>query len=192
MRSGKADDTTEKLYQTAVKLLARRARSKGELRALLAKRQADSKDIERVLRRLREHGYLDDARFARSFVSYRLETELHGQFRVRRDLIARKVSRELAAKAVEEAYREVDEGALLRRYVRRKLGKQAPLRKPAALAALYRRLLRAGFASDTIVREIKKMLPSGPAEADPASWDELLDSLAATEEAEETKEAEEA
>ena len=61
----------EVLYEAAVKALARSARSTAEIRSLLEKRQARKGEIETVLRRLRVNGYLDDARFARWFVSAR-------------------------------------------------------------------------------------------------------------------------
>ena len=81
----------DSLYEFAVKALARRARSSGEMRELLRKRKGGKSEIEAVVQRLKENGYLDDARFARAFVAARLENDLHGQARVRRDLAARRV-----------------------------------------------------------------------------------------------------
>ena len=173
---------TENLYQTAVKALARRARSNGEVRLLLEKRQASKSQIDAILRRLRENGYLDDARFARFFVAARLENDLHGQRRVRQDLRARRVHPEVIEEAIASGYEKVDEGELLRRYLKRKVRlPRALLSKPSAIASLYRRLLRAGFRSATIVRELKKILRGMPspdrAETDPALWEAWLDSL---------------
>ena len=173
------------LYEAAVKALARRARSAAEIRSLLEKRQARKTNIEIILRRLRENGYLDDARFARWFVFARLENDLQGPRRVRQDLERRGVAPEIARKAVDSGYQEVDEAGLLRRHIARKLRPSRPFAKPSEVVSLHRRLLRAGFASDTIVRELKRMLrdtlskgrPAGRAERDPAEWDELLESL---------------
>ena len=174
----------DSLYETAVRALSRGARSSGEIRQLLAKKKASKPDMDAVLKRLRENGYLDDARFARSFVAARLEDRLQGKARVRRDLAARRVRPDLIQQAVEQTYKEVDEGELLRQYIRRKLRFAHPPEKPSAVATLYRRLLRAGFRSDTIVRELKGMLP-GPLfrgrstyqESHAGGWEELLDSL---------------
>jgi len=174
----------DSLYESAVKALARRARSSGQMRELLRKRKADKKDIEAVVQRLKENGYLDDARFARAFVAARLENDLHGQARVRRDLAARRVKPEIAEAALQRGFEAVDEGQLLRNHLRRKVRLSRPLNKPSAVAALFRRLLRAGFRSDTIVRELKGLLGGSlyqaPAATEPVRWDELLDSLPET------------
>lgn len=177
----------ESLYQVAVKALARRARSSNEIRLLLAKKKADKKDIEAALRRLRENGYLDDPRFARAFAASRLQNDLHGKVRVRRDLLARRVHPEVIQAALDSAYEGVEEGELLRQYLRRKVRRSRLPDKPSAWATLYRQLLRAGFRSATIVRELKNMLP-GPLSKGPhseaVSWEELLESLAEPSEAE--------
>jgi regulatory protein len=179
------------LYDAAVRALARRARSSGEVRSLLLRRKAAPADIEAVLQRLREHGYLDDARFARSFVASRVENDLHGRVRVRRDLAARRVHPELAETAVRAAFDSVDEAKLLREHLRRKVRLSRSLDKPSQVQSLHRRLLRAGFRSDTIIGELKRLLRASSRShgsdelgEEPLRWDELLDSLAETEEPE--------
>ena len=124
------------LYEIAVRALGRRARSINELRALLERRKPAKSDIDAVLTRLREHGYLDDARFARSFVASRIENEGQGSRRVQRDLAARRVHPEVIQQAVQAGYEEVDERALLRDYLRRKLRLTKPPTKPSAVASL--------------------------------------------------------
>src|SRR3990172_5021871 len=108
------------LYEIAVRALASKARSTGELRQLLGRRKAEKDDIEAVIVRLKEHGYLDDARYARSFVTSRIENDRQGARRVERDLAARRVHPEVIQKAVRAAYEELDERELLRDYLRRK------------------------------------------------------------------------
>lgn len=174
----------DSLYQVAIKALARRARSSAEIRALLARRKGGKADIEAVIHRLKENGYLDDVRFARAFVASRIENRLEGKVRVRRELAARRVKPELADEAVRRGYEAVDEAQLLRKYLQRKLRVSKPLNKPSAVQSLYRRLLRAGFRSDTIVGELKRLLGGPLSKAgtsdEPVRWDELLDSLPET------------
>ena len=175
--------TGEQLYESAVRALARRGRSSGEMRQLLARKKATKAQIEEILHRLRQNGYLDDARFARQFAAARLEDSLHGKARVRRDLAVRRMRPDLARQAIEAAYEGVNETELLRRYMERKVRLSQPPTKPSAVAALYRRLLRAGFCSATIVQELKRIRQSilakgRGAEREPPSWDELLESLA--------------
>lgn len=174
------------LYEIAVRALARRARSTGEMRQLLERRKAAKTDIETVIARLREHGYLDDARYARSFVSSRLENDRQGRRRVERDLAARRVHPELVQKTVRAAYEEVNERELLRDYLRRKVRLSKPPEKPSAVASLYRRLLRAGFSSATIVKELQGLLQGMPkrttsrgnnAAINPEKWQEWVEAL---------------
>ena len=181
------DIQNDPFYELAVKALARRARSTDDIRLLLEKKKAGKKQIEAVLKRLRENGYLDDARFARYFASAKLDNDLHGKERVRRDLKGRGLKDEIAHEAVSKAYQDVDESELLRRYLKRKVVLSRPLSKPSAVASLYRRLLHAGFASDTIIQELKRILQSpllkgrsAASATEPVAWDELLDSLADT------------
>jgi regulatory protein len=171
------------VYELAVKALAGRARSTAELRTFLARRGANEDDIGEAIARLREHGYLDDARYAKAFVRARIENEGHGAGRVRRDLARKRVSRAVAEQAVSSGYEQVNERELLRDYLRRKLRLKDPPSKPSALASLYQRLLRAGFSSATIVKELSGLHSAqrrgadGPA-IDPDKWREWMESLA--------------
>jgi len=174
--------SSDALYEAAVRALGRRALSSGEIRMLLTKKKATKAQIEEILHRLRENGYLDDARFARYYAASRIENSLHGKARVRRDLAARHLRPEIADAAVRKAFEDIDERELLRQYIRRKVRVTKPLSQPSTVASLYRRLLHAGFSSATITQELKRMLGSplmkdSGADAEPPSWDELLDSL---------------
>jgi regulatory protein len=180
------------LYEIAVRALAGRARSTGEMRQLLGRRKAAPSDIDAVISRLRDHGYLDDARFARAFVAARIENDKQGALRVRRDLAARRVHPEVIQKAVGSGYDEVDERELLRNYLRQKVRLTKPPEKPSAVASLYRRLLRAGFSSATIVKELHGLMRAMPRRRpsrragtnsqspaiDPEKWQEWVESLA--------------
>ncbi len=187
---------SDALYEFAVRALARRSRSSGEVRLLLQRKGGTKAQIEEIIHRLKENGYLDDARFARSFAAWRIDGNLHGKARVRRDLRARRVKPEIIEEAVGKAYEDVNEAELLGQYLRRNVVVSKSLAKPSAVASLYRRLLHAGFSSATIIQELKKLLP-GPlmvrragaraaesSATEPVAWDELLDSLSETSETE--------
>ena len=185
------------LYEIAVRALARKARSIGELRQVLQKRQAAKEAIDAVIARLREHGYLDDARYARTFVASRIENDRQGPRRVERDLAARRVHPDLIQKSIRAAYEEVDEHALLRDYLRRKVRLSKPPEKASAVASLYRRLLRAGFSSATIVKKLQGLLQSIPrrsssrgsnAAIDPEKWRAWVEALSDLPEPEEESE----
>jgi regulatory protein len=147
------------LWEYALKTLAARAHSIGELRQKLERRAARSADVDATLARLKDYGYLNDQKFAESFAGAQLDNRKHGRSRVERDLRSRRVAPAVAARAVQKVYTSVDEEALIDDYVRRKYrlaDRDALFQNEKDLAAAYRRLLRAGFASGPIVRALKK------------------------------------
>jgi regulatory protein len=149
----------EALWSYALKALAARAHSTGELREKLRRRAARAGDIDDVLARLKEIGYLDDRRYAEAFASARLANEKFGRGRVLRDLRERRVAPAVAERTVETVYREVNEDALIDQWIRRKYrasDRETLFEKDSDLASAYRRLLRAGFRTGDILRALKK------------------------------------
>jgi regulatory protein len=149
----------EGLWNYALKVLGARAHSTGELREKMKRRTEHAEDIEDVLTRLKESKYLDDQRFAEGFATARLSNEGFGKTRVLQDLRQRRVAPGLAEKTVGEVYQEVDEGALIEEWVRRKyrtVPREGLFQEEKDLASAYRRLTRAGFRTGEIVRVLKK------------------------------------
>jgi regulatory protein len=147
------------LWEYALKTLSVRAHSVGELRQKLARRAAQSKDIEDILARLKEHRYLDDRRYAEGFASARLLNDKMGRGRVIGELRRRRVAPSLAGSIVEKVYEGVDEEALIEAWIRRKY-RAAPreclFQEDKDLASAYRRLLHAGFRPGNIIRALKR------------------------------------
>ncbi len=156
----------EALYEYALRALGRRAHTLAELEAKLRRRSVAEEDVEFVVGRLREHGYLDDTRVAEVHSSVRRGFHLLGRKRVLDELERRGVDEATAEGAVSEAYEDCDESELAKAFLRRKLGASpegGAVRDPKRLARLYRSLARAGFdpsAARDALRDI-----SGNAEA---------------------------
>jgi regulatory protein len=149
----------EALWSYALKALAGRAHSTGELREKLRRRAERAEDIDAVLDRLKENGYLDDRRYAEGYAAARLSTDRFGRGRVIHDLRQRRVAPALAERTVEQVYENVDEQALIDEWIRRKY-RTAPreglFQDEKDLAAAYRRLVRAGFRTGEILRALKR------------------------------------
>jgi len=151
--------TESELYEYAVGALARRSRSVAELKRLLRNRvEADTELgktlVELIIVRLKDHGYLNDARYAAAYSSFRRDTEKFGRRRVVTDLKAKGVHSEVIEKAVAAVYDDVKEEDLARAYLKRKR-----LQKPKdqkQTARIFRNLLRAGFTHKTIFTILKK------------------------------------
>lgn len=147
------------LWEYALKILAGHAYSTGELREKLRRRAERAEDVDDVLSRLKQSGYLDDKRYAESYAASRLSGEKFGRTRVIRDLRQHRVAPALAERTVEKVYRGVDEEALIEEWIRRKYrtaAREGLFGEQKDLAAAYRRLSRAGFRSGEILQVLKR------------------------------------
>ena len=151
--------TEAELYDYAVGALARRMRSVAELKRLLRNRvEADTEIgktlVELIVVRLKDQGYLNDAKYAAAYSSFRRDNEKFGRMRVVTDLKVKGVHAEVIGKAVASVYDEVNEEKQARAYLQRKR-----LRKPAdqkQAARTFRQLTRAGFRAKTIFSILKR------------------------------------
>lgn len=158
------------LYEWALGALARRSHTLAEMDAKIRQRCADEGDVDVVIGRLRAHGYLDDARVAESHAAIRRDQGSLGPRRVLRELKRRGIEESIAENAISHAYRDCDESAMAREFLRRKMRARpgrARIREPRHLARLFRALARAGFESDAIADALREV----------AEDSELLESL---------------
>jgi regulatory protein len=147
----------DELYALAVHSLARRAYSVYEMRTYLERRADDKGVVKQVLDRLKEHDYLDDARYARQFVRLRAENRKQGAFRIARDLRARGVPDRYIEAALAERARQSNEGEVVRARLERRLKSLRGPLDERRTASLYRSLLRAGFSAGTIRQELREL-----------------------------------
>lgn len=152
-------DSEDELYQYAVGALARRMRSVAELKRLLRPRvEADTEYgktlVELVIRRLKDQGYLNDARYAAAYSSFRRDNEKFGRRRVVTDLKAKGVHAQVIEQAVDSVYGGMNEERQAREYLRRKRLSKPKDQKQTA--RIFRQLTRAGFGAKTIFTILKK------------------------------------
>ena len=151
--------TERELYDYAVGALGRRMRSVAELKRLMRNRVETNTEIgqtlvELVIRRLKDQGYLSDAKYAEAYSAFRRDNEKYGRRRVITDLKIKGVHGEVIDAAMESTFGEVNEEKQAREYLKRKR-----LKKPAdkkQTARIFRQLIRAGFGAKTIFGILKK------------------------------------
>jgi regulatory protein len=156
--------TETQLYMSAQRALMRRAHSIHEMKQHLERRAEDKALIPPIIARLRELNYLDDAKYALNYASQHVKVRRQGRFRIARELRARGVPDRYIEEAIAKAFAETDEPALVRARLKRRLAllnkkssdANAPLDQKK-IASLYRNLLTAGFSSDTIRQELKRI-----------------------------------
>jgi regulatory protein len=147
------------LLAYAARTLSARAQSVSELRQKLTRRAARSEDVDEVLARLKDSGYLNDKRFADSFANWRRDNQGVGKAKVMRDLMSRRVAPAVARQASEAAFKDTDETDMIEKFLARKYrGKDlgALFKEEKHLAGAYRKLRLAGFSGGTSIRVLKR------------------------------------
>lgn len=141
-----------------MKALGRHMRTEAELRRLMHQRvepgEAGQGVVAKVIARLKEYGYLDDAAFAETYARLRQENEKLGQRSVRQKLAQKGVAANVVSETIEARYAGTDEEALARQYLERKR-----MRKPEnekETARVMRRLVAAGFSTGVIYKILRQ------------------------------------
>ena len=172
----------EKLLNVALRALGGRAHSSGELREKLRRRAQSQEDVDAVLAKLKEAGYLNDRRFAEAYAAARLQDQGLGKMRVLRDLRQRRVAPKLAEQVTEQTYQQTNEAELIEQFLRRKYrGKEFGkfFSEEKNLAAAFRRLRYAGFSAGQSIKVLKRF-------ANQPEAAEVLDALEESSEPEES------
>jgi len=135
--------------QWALRALARRMHTTREIERGLERRGWSRATIEDVLGYLGELGYLDDAKFAETWVTGRSGLKLHGPLRLLKDLQVRGVEEETARAAIRRFLPRSRELEFARRAAERK---RQTIRESGirAVAAMHRHLRSRGFSGDVI------------------------------------------
>lgn len=155
--------------QRAVKLLAAKPRSVGEMRErLLEKEWTNETAVEAALAKLSEYGYLDDETFAHGFAASRVRQKPVGRQRLARDLHMKKVPRETADDALDRVFAETPEEELIDRAVEKRVRLRGRPSTRAENKSLFDHLLRLGFAYDLVIRKVRAASASNVDEDDPA------------------------
>ena len=135
----------------------RRAHSVHEMKNKLARRTKNELLVRVVMARLKENGQLDDDRYAQQFTRNRTQSRKQGKFRIQRELRARGVADSVINSALEESATQNDPTVVVRERIERKLKSYRGEIDDKKIASIYGSLLRAGFPSDLIRTELKRV-----------------------------------
>jgi regulatory protein len=164
-------DTESELYEAAQHALMRRPHSVSEMKKLLERRATSKVLAHVVLARLSENGMIDDSRYAQQFTRQRTEIRRQGKYRIARDLRARGVPDSHIEAALSESADPDAERAAVRHRILRKLKLTRGEITDNKIASLYRSLLRAGFPSETVHRELHALTHAEIPDADSDATD---------------------
>jgi regulatory protein len=148
----------ERIFQRAAKLLAARPRSVAELRERLSTTRGGSTEIvELVIERLREYGYLDDAKFAQSFASNRIRERPLGRRRLQRDLWLKKVDKKTADEALDQVLEAIPEEDLIDQAIAKRLRVRGRPQTREEAKKLFDHLLRRGFEFELVSEKLRAL-----------------------------------
>ena|SRR3989344_3241401 len=150
----------EKVYDKAVRLLAVRLHTTGELYQKLKQRGFKDADIRDVLRQLEEQKFLDDQRFAEIFVDNLKRYKDFGYYGIKAKLLQRKIDNAVISAALAEFFTMEEELSVARRFIG-KLRKQG--RKE--IEKQMRSLAGKGFRGE-VIRAVISPPPGGKGESE--------------------------
>jgi regulatory protein len=159
--------SAERLIADAYRLLGHRARSRHELRRRLLQKGHDDEAVAGALERLAGEGLLDDAQFARSYLTDKRGLSGWGSQRIRRGLAELGVDQAVIDAVLSAAAATEGDDAELERALaalRRRGAPQPPL--DAARRRAYQALVRRGFSTAVAYAAIRRWSGAQPSDSD--------------------------
>ena len=148
----------DRTMNRAVKLLAAKPRSIGELRErLLEKNWTNDEIVSSVLEKLKEYGYLDDAKFATDLALSKLRQKPQGKRRLQQAMLQKKLDRETLDAAIETAFAKLPEDELIDLAIQKRLRLKGKPDTREETKKFYDHLLRQGFSFDLIRQKMSQV-----------------------------------
>lgn len=148
----------ERVFQRAAKLLAAKQRSVEELREKLSTTRGATKPVvDEVIARLREYGYVDDAKFAQSYASLRLRERPIGRRRLQRDLWLKKIDKQTAETALDEVFESTPEEELIERAIAKRIRLRGKPKTREDAKKLFDHLIRQGFEFELVSDKVRAL-----------------------------------
>lgn len=144
--------------EAALRLLKVRPRTELELRRRFKALRTDRQIAERVLADLKAIGQVDDRLFARLWIEEKIRKGDSGSMRMRRDLEAKGIERDIVAEELKAALSDAEELELAGRLALRKMGRLGPAPAREERRKVYAYLLRRGFTSEAAAEATRSAL----------------------------------
>lgn len=154
------DKARKRTMERAVRLLAAKPRSVGELRQrLLEKNWTNEEIVEGVLQRLEEYKFVNDEQFAHDFAASKLRQKPQGKRKLKQTLANKQLDKETVENALEQVYEETPESDLVAEAIEKRIRAKGIPKDRDETKKFFDYLMRQGFAYDLIrdkMREIVK------------------------------------
>jgi len=135
----------------AVRLLAAKPRSIGELRKrLLEKLWTNEEIVDDVIEKLKEYEYLDDQKYAVGLALSKLRQKPQGKRRLQQALSQKELDRDTISEALETAFEKMPEEELIDEAIAKRVRLKGVPETREDTKKFYDHLLRQGFSFDLI------------------------------------------
>ena len=147
-----------KAKESALNYLSVRAHSRKEIVDKLTQKGYDRNIVAQVADDLEAVGLVNDLEFSRAWVKERLRIRPRGRRMLGQELWQKGIAKEVAEKAIQEAFEKVDERQLAAELLKRRLGRYQGLEKEKAKRRMADFLLRRGFDWETVKEALTAVL----------------------------------
>lgn len=113
--------------------------------------------VETVIERLREYGYLDDARFAQSYASLRVQQKPIGRQRLQRDLWLKKIDKQTTDAALDQVFEQIPEEDLIDKAIAKRVRLRGKPKTREDAKKLFDHLLRQGFPFELVSDKVRAL-----------------------------------
>lgn len=153
----------ERTMNRAVRLLAAKPRSIGELRErLLEKSWTNAEIVDGIIGKLEEYKYLDDKQYAKDLAASKLRQKPQGRMKLKQSLSQKKLDAEIVDEAIESAFEKMPEEELITAAIEKRVRLKGIPQTREDTKKFYDHLMRQGFAYG-LIREKIESLPRSEA-----------------------------
>lgn len=148
----------KRTMERAVRLLAAKARSIGELRERLLEKQWTNEEIvETVLQKLEDYKFVDDERFAHDFAASKLRQKPVGKRKLQQTLQQKQLDKETVQHALEQVYEETPEVDLIEEAIKKRIRLKGLPKDRDETKKFYDYLMRQGFSYGLISDKMREI-----------------------------------
>ena len=157
------EKSRERTMNRAVKLLAAKPRSVGELRErLLEKNWTDRAIVDAVIEKLSDYKYLDDEQYAADLAVSKLRQQPQGRRRLKQTLSQKKLDNETVDQALSTAFEKIPEAELIDQAIEKRLRLKGKPETRDDTKKFYDHLLRRGFSYDLVATKLRDIAKIDP------------------------------
>lgn len=143
----------------ALRYLSYTDRSEFEIRDRLSQKELSENIIQEAVDWLTGLGYLNDERFALAWSRSRVSAKKFGEYRLRKELSAKGLATATIDQTLQIVYSEFNEWDLAQACAQKKLSLLRGIDPKSKSRRLAQFLQRKGFASETVFKTVKKLIP---------------------------------